>query len=92
MYFPKNFAVESAETLLFNAMLSPTEEDPTRLWDEIHALRSAAAHERERRVQAEELTAQIGAWRDEGEAIFQNMRRVSVAFRLGAWWADRPWR
>ena len=72
-------------------MLSPTEEDPARLWDEIHALRSAATHERERRVQAEKLTAQIGAWRNKDEAIL-NMPRVGVAFRLGAWWADRPWR
>ena len=28
-------------------------------------------------------------WAKEGESI---MRRAGIGFRLGTWWADRPWR
>ena len=28
-------------------------------------------------------------WKEQGEAI---MAQAGVGFRLGAWWADRPWR
>ena len=28
-------------------------------------------------------------WKERGEAI---MAQAGVGFRLGAWWADRPWR
>jgi hypothetical protein len=28
-------------------------------------------------------------WKDEGEAI---MAQAGIGFRLGGWWADRPWR
>lgn len=33
----------------------------------------------------------LEAWKAEGERIFGG-GGVSVAFALGAWWADRPWR
>lgn len=37
---------------------------------------------------AQENTALL-EWKQQGEAI---MAQAGVGFRLGAWWADRPWR
>lgn len=38
-----------------------------------------------------EDAALILAWQQEGERILEEGKR-SVMFRLGCWWADRPWR
>jgi hypothetical protein len=41
------------------------------------------------------LTAQMDAvrkWQERGEALFNRVHSMPVLFRLGAWWADRPWR
>lgn len=34
---------------------------------------------------------QLEAWKAEGERLFSG-GGFAVAFALGAWWADRPWR
>jgi hypothetical protein len=35
--------------------------------------------------------AELEAWKNRGEAIFTGPG-VGVGFKLGEWWADRPWR
>ncbi len=40
---------------------------------------------------AEQLRA-LEQWKVEGEAIMQQLEKVSGAFSFGTWWADRPWR
>jgi hypothetical protein len=37
---------------------------------------------------------EISAWSQEGSDIFDSMKNFSflLAFRIGGWWADRPWR
>ena len=35
--------------------------------------------------------ADLERWKNRGEAIFTSPG-VGVGFRLGEWWADRPWR
>ncbi len=48
----------------------------------------------ERRLSADReqaLHKALTEWMDEGERIFGG-RGLGLMFRLGAWWADRPWR
>lgn len=41
--------------------------------------------------QAAEIAA-LREWHQAGEAIITGHSGWSVPFRIGAWWADRPWR
>lgn len=34
----------------------------------------------------------IENWKKRGEEIIETPGKVSLAFKLGGWWADRPWR
>lgn len=38
------------------------------------------------------LVAELEKWHEEGERLIDRQAELSVMFRLGAWWADRPWR
>lgn len=70
-----------------------------------HALDSSVNLNTELKAEIERLRAHIAEiekWKDEGERIIgpaaewgpggNVMVQSSVIFKLGAWWADRPWR
>ena len=54
--------------------------------DAITALRTALEQQQAEPVQENKTLIE---WKEQGEAI---MEQAGVGFRLGAWWADRPWR
>lgn len=37
-------------------------------------------------------TEALIAWKEEGEQMFGEINRRSCLFRIGVWWAERPWR
>ena len=53
--------------------------------DAITALRTAL----EQQAEPVQENKTLIEWKERGEAI---MAQAGVGFRLGAWWADRPWR
>lgn len=40
-------------------------------------------------AEPEQLNQALLEWKEKGEAI---MAQAGIGFRLGEWWADRPWR
>ena len=40
----------------------------------------------------EQLEHHYARWICEGEDLFEKPASWSLAFNVGAWWADRPWR
>ena len=47
---------------------------------------------RMRVAELEQHIMDVERWQQDGEALMLQHNNLRVIFRLGSWWADRPWR
>ena len=79
-------AAQRALEALGNSWTEPGNKQYELEKEAITALRTALEQQQAEPVQENKTLIE---WKERGEAI---MAQAGVGFRLGAWWAARPWR
>lgn len=74
-------------------MAELTRKELLAVIEELKSERDAAIEERNRALdEAAAWEKKVDLWIEEGEFLAEFTGSRSVLFKLGCWWADRPWR